>query len=242
MRVIIENYTKYYSKKYPKRQVYLHHTVSPNSRSINKKGISGDVAHWLKQKYNLGTYCIIDADGTIYQLFGPSYWAYHLGTRDRSLNWYSVGIELDSLGPLIKVDDRFTSKAYPNKFYVEASNVTYYPLGYRGNYYYESYTTQQIASLKKELQMLNKRFEIPLFYDDSIWDLSKVALAGSPGIFSHTSVRSDKSDVHPQPELITMLKSLTNGPSLNPDESLVYTKEYLEKLEQLKSLRDDYIK
>jgi hypothetical protein len=34
------------------------------------------------------------------------------------------------------------------------------------------------------------------------------ALEGYPGIWSHTSVRTDKSDIFPQPELLLMLKSL----------------------------------
>ena len=40
------------------------------------------------------------------------------------------------------------------------------------------------------------------------FELNTDALAGKPGIWSHTSVRKDKFDVHPQDELIAMLKSL----------------------------------
>ena len=43
-----------------------------------------------------------------------------------------------------------------------------------------------------------------------MWDISRKALAGVAGIWSHTSFRpeKDKQDAHPQPELITMLKGL----------------------------------
>jgi hypothetical protein len=41
-----------------------------------------------------------------------------------------------------------------------------------------------------------------------MFDVSKEALSGESGIWSHTSFRSDKSDIHPQGELIKMLKSL----------------------------------
>jgi hypothetical protein len=34
------------------------------------------------------------------------------------------------------------------------------------------------------------------------------ALSGAPGLYSHNSVRTDKSDVFPQKELIEMLKTL----------------------------------
>jgi inosine/xanthosine triphosphate pyrophosphatase family protein len=33
-------------------------------------------------------------------------------------------------------------------------------------------------------------------------------LSGNPGIYSHTSVRSDKNDMNPQSELTLMLKTL----------------------------------
>jgi len=38
--------------------------------------------------------------------------------------------------------------------------------------------------------------------------LNHNALEGHPGIWSHTSVRIDKSDIFPQPELLSMLRSL----------------------------------
>ena len=41
-----------------------------------------------------------------------------------------------------------------------------------------------------------------------MWDISENALSGQPGIFTHTSVRSDKTDCHPQPELVRMLIEL----------------------------------
>jgi hypothetical protein len=54
----------------------------------------------------------------------------------------------------------------------------------------------------------NKKYEIPLEYNDDIWDVTKRALSNEKGVFTHNSVRPDKADVFPQPELIEMLKSL----------------------------------
>lgn len=42
----------------------------------------------------------------------------------------------------------------------------------------------------------------------SPFDLNQNSLDGYPGIWSHTNVRIDKSDVFPQPELIQLLKSI----------------------------------
>ena len=41
-----------------------------------------------------------------------------------------------------------------------------------------------------------------------MWEVSAEALKGKQGVWSHTSFRFDKSDIHPQPEIIEMLKSL----------------------------------
>ena len=40
------------------------------------------------------------------------------------------------------------------------------------------------------------------------FELNQNALDGYPGIWSHSNVRIDKSDVFPQPELINLLKSI----------------------------------
>ena len=53
----------------------------------------------------------------------------------------------------------------------------------------------------------NDRYNIPLEYNQDMWDVSINALKGAPGIWTHVSYRSDKSDCHPQPELIEMLQS-----------------------------------
>jgi hypothetical protein len=49
---------------------------------------------------------------------------------------------------------------------------------------------------------------IPYAYNADIWDVTSRALTGEPGIFAHVSYRPDKSDCHPQPELIQMLQSV----------------------------------
>ena len=42
-------------------------------------------------------------------------------------------------------------------------------------------------------------------------NISKNAMNGVPGVWTHTSYRNDKSDCHPQKELIEMLKRLVVG-------------------------------
>jgi hypothetical protein len=54
----------------------------------------------------------------------------------------------------------------------------------------------------------NEKFGIPLDYNADMWDVTNNALDGKPGIWTHNSYRTDKSDCHPQPELIKMLQTL----------------------------------
>jgi hypothetical protein len=41
-----------------------------------------------------------------------------------------------------------------------------------------------------------------------MWGLSNTAIRGNKGIFTHVSYRKDKSDCHPQKELVDVLKSI----------------------------------
>jgi hypothetical protein len=41
-----------------------------------------------------------------------------------------------------------------------------------------------------------------------MWEYSKIALNGSPGIWSHSSFRKDKSDCFPQKELMQVIEEL----------------------------------
>jgi hypothetical protein len=41
-----------------------------------------------------------------------------------------------------------------------------------------------------------------------MWSVSKNALSGVAGVYTHNSYRRDKSDISPQPKMIEMLKKL----------------------------------
>ena len=200
---------KYFKKVYTKTQIVLHHTVSG-------KGVKGDIAHWIKSKFNIGTCVIISRNGTINQTFSSRYWAYHLGVKGyvykklrlpykrRDMN--SIGIEIDSYGGLRRNSKGQWETVYGNV--ISNDLVIEYPSGYRGYYAYEKYTSDQIKAVKNLLIYWSKVYSIPLDYQANMWELNADALGGKPGVWSHTSYRPDKSDVHPQPELIKMLKSL----------------------------------
>jgi len=202
---------KYFRKVYPKNQVYLHHTVSG-------KGVSGDIAHWIKSKFRIGTCVIISRDGTINQVFSSKYWAFHLGVKSsvykrlgipyKRRDMTSIGIEIDSYGGL-RWDASINQWRTVYGNVVPLSRVVEYPKGYRGFYAFEKYTDAQIEATRQLLVYWNGKYEIPLTYHADMWELNRRALSGVSGVWSHTSVREDKSDCHPQKELISMLKNLT---------------------------------
>jgi hypothetical protein len=79
---------------------------------------------------------------------------------------------------------------------------------FKGNQYYHSYTDAQIESVRQLLLLWNKRYNIPLDYNEDIWDITPRALRGESGVFTHNSVTRNKIDIYPHPKMIEMLKSL----------------------------------
>lgn len=204
---------QYIRVKTPKNQIVLHHTVSG-------QGTSGDIAWWRQTTNRIGSAIIVGWDGKIYQCFSSKYWAYHLGVKadnSKKLNQNSIGIEIDSWGGLVK---NTNGKYYPAKWDVnrrrfvpntragEVKNVQLYDKKFRGFYAYEKYTDEQIEAVRKLLVYWNEHYGIPLTYNEDMWDYSADAMGGKSGVWTHVSYRTDKSDCHPQPELIEMLKSL----------------------------------
>jgi N-acetyl-anhydromuramyl-L-alanine amidase AmpD len=221
-KIVQHNFSdkEYVKEVHAKNQVVLHHTVSGQH-------INGDVNWWLSDKQRIATCILIEHDGTIHQVFSSKFWAFHLGENGKDHvkmglpykrnDKNSIGIEIDSWGGLVKHTDnkwypakwdKTAKKFLPNTKVKALENVQEYPKKFRGFYAFEKYTDAQIESVRQLLVFWNKTYGIPLEYNEDMWDLSYNALAGKSGIYSHTSYRSDKSDCHPQPELIEMLKSL----------------------------------
>jgi len=190
-----------------KTQIYLHHTAG---------GPSGEQVFefWQSQANKVATCVAISNDGTIVQGFGSEYWAFHLGLGTKHfmgngcpylpLDRSSIAIEICNYGPLTKKGTK-----YYNYVGGEVKEVIELDKPFKGYKYWHNYTDEQIASVKELLLHWNQKYGIDLTYNDDIWDVSKRALKGEEGVFTHNSVRPDKADVYPHPKLIEMLKSLT---------------------------------
>lgn len=213
---------QYVQKEYKKRQIVLHHSAGWDDAK-------GMFRYWQSTKERVGTCVGITDNGKIYQGFSFDHYAWHVnigsdGNRlppvfagykkaDNSLaiEQHSIGVEICNWGGLTRnPDGRFhTWASTPEKpMVVHESKVIEYPLGFRGYYFFERYTDQEIESLRKLLYYWCDHYSIDKSYQPKMWDICEGAISGQQGIWTHASYRTDKSDCHPQPELIQMLKSL----------------------------------
>lgn len=201
-------FTNYKNEVTQKKQIYLHHTAGgPNAEDVFK--------FWQADATPVATCVAISRSGQIVQGFPSEKWAFHLGLTNQmfanhglpyvNLDKTSIGVELCAWGPLTKKGDKFYS--YVNSV-VPASEVATLDKPFRGSLYYHKYTDEQINSLNELLVRWGAKYDIPLEYNSKIWEVNKDALSGKPGLYTHVSVRPDKSDVFPQSELIKMLLSL----------------------------------
>jgi len=199
---------QYNHEEHPKRQIYLHHTAGgPSATNVAK--------FFNSQPGRVATAFIIGAKGTIVQCFSSKHWAYHLGLNQevfteagvsyQSLDKISIGIEICNYGPLTKRNGYYYNYLNARVDYTE---VEFLDKKYKGHIYWQKYTDAQIESTRQLLVYLCDQYNIPRDYFATIFDIDKRALKGESGIFTHNSVRKDKSDIYPCPRMITMLKAL----------------------------------
>ena len=199
---------QYNHEEHPKRQIYLHHTAGgPSAVNVAK--------FFNSQQGKVATAFIIGANGIIVQCFSSKHWAYHLGLKEdifneagvgyQSLDKISIGIEICNYGPLTKRNGYYYNYLNARVDYTE---VEFLATKYKGHIYWQKYTDAQIESTRQLLVYLCDTYKIPRTYYASIFDIDKRALQGERGIFTHNSVRKDKSDIYPCPRMITMLENL----------------------------------
>jgi|SRR5210317_181201 len=199
---------EYFPIKHKKSQIYLHHTASgPSAHSVWN--------WWKNDKGRIATCVVIGADGEILQGFSSKYWAYHLGLATKhfsalglpykKLDPISIGIEVCCWGQLTEKNGKFYN--YVNQE-VPEERVCKLDKPYKGFQYYEDYTDAQIESVRKLLLLWHETYNIPITYNEDIFELNERALSGVPGVYTHNSVRPDKVDMYPNPKLIAMLKTL----------------------------------
>ena len=200
--------SQFISENTDKKQIYLHHTAGNKNPIATIKG-------WEANKERVGTAFVIGYEGTIAQAFSSREWAWHLGVKDsvfkgqklpyKNLDKYSIGIELTNWAYLVEKDGKYYN--YVGGV-IDKSEVTWLNKPFKNHKTWHKYSDKQIESLRELLLYLGETYGISLKYNDDIFSLNTRALKGENGLYTHNSVRVDKSDVYPCPRLIKMLSSL----------------------------------
>ena len=200
--------SQFFQEESFKSQIYLHHTAG----SGDARGVS---RFWNSNDTRIATAFVIGNNGQIVQCFSSKHWAWHLGIdsqdfaingfKYQNLNKSSVGIEVCNWGPLKLKDGKYYNYV---KGLVDPSMVTTLDTPFKGNRYWYRYTDEQIESTRQLLVYLCETYNIPKAYRSEIFSIDKEAFKGTAGIYTHNSVRKDKSDIYPCPRMITMLQNL----------------------------------
>lgn len=200
--------SQFFSEESAKTQIYLHHTAgNGNAEAVSR--------YWNGTSDRVATAFVVGQDGLIVQCFSSKHWAWHLGiskaefkgqgAKYQNLDKASVGIEVCNWGYLKEKDGKFYN--YVNTR-VPDSMVTTLEEPFKGFKHWYKYTDAQIESTRQLLVYLCDTYNIPREYRAQIFSLDKEAFKGTPGIYTHNSVRKDKSDIYPCPRMIQMLENL----------------------------------
>ena len=207
---------EYLKEEAPKKQIYLHHTAG------NSSGVS-TFSQWNNDSRGRIATCVCisgkgakEGDGRIVQGFSSKYWAYHLGAKKTIFDAYdlpyqrldkiSIGVEICAWGQLTEKNGKFYN--YVDRE-VAKEDVCTLDEKYKGYRHFHRYTDAQIRSVENLLKYWNEYYGIPLEYrEEDMWSVSMNALKAVDGVYTHNSVRKDKIDIFPQPEMIQMLKGL----------------------------------
>jgi len=196
------------------RQIVLHHTQGSSA--------DGAISWWSANTAQVGTNYLIDKDGTIINTIPDDCWAWTLGisTKNndiheifkqqkyaRNIEQMGISIELVCEGELVKMNDKYLFE--DGGRFIDKDKVVTLDTPHRGYKYYSKYTDAQLSSLDWLLRYLSERYSISISGKHEIFDINYQALQGQKGLYSHVCYRScDKTDLFPQPELLTMLNNL----------------------------------
>jgi len=185
----------FYPEQVPKQRIVLHFTAGV---------LTGDLGVLMsKERGYVSVAYVLSRGGTVYRLFDPSAWSYHLGPAalggNRTQSRSSIGIEISNLGPLKQTGNEL--RTYYDKAYSTLDRKEHYlPLNkpFREYSHYASYTPQQINALIVLLRYLTATCKIPrAFLPEAKRYETTNDVTSFSGIVSHVNFRTDKYDIGP---------------------------------------------
>ena len=195
--------------------VFLHHTSGWNNPYKTIDDWGRDKRGAIATEFVLGGQKITDGDSTwdgeLVQAFPTGGYGWHLGTGNNTMHRNSVGIEVNNFGWIRD------GKTYVNTTALPSQIVTL-DKPFRGHKTWHRYSDTQISVLKNWILFIADRDNIDV--RKGLPELIKTKGVGAfdffdidyvtknPGLWNHTNVRRDKTDMFPQQELIDMLLSI----------------------------------
>jgi hypothetical protein len=215
-----DEYTPSHFSKY---WLLLHHTAGGHNPYATIDQWNNDTRGRIATQFVIGGLSTSNSDskydGVVVECFPEGSWASHIGANGNShLHPESVGIEVCNYGYLTKQADgsfvNYVGGKVPNNAVVDLG------FDFNGHRYYHAYTDKQISSLILLIKEISRRNPTINLANGLLYWLSKepAALAFAykdeafkglvKGMFTHTNIRKDKTDMSPQPKLISALKTL----------------------------------
>ncbi len=194
---------QYFQQVYPKDLIVLHFTAGTSARSAYES--------WIQSPVQVATPYLVDTDGSIYEIFDPRHWAYHLGVRgSASANWKhdkrSIGIEIANVGPLRP------DPANPQRLnwwppaggfktrWCDVPNVErYVEAPFRGLNHFAAFPSRQVRSVVALTYYLTQVFGIPRRLPPASrrGECDLAFYNTYQGVASHQNFRDDKTDIGP---------------------------------------------
>jgi hypothetical protein len=258
----------YFDAEHPKRSIFIHHTAGAHNPVNVIDGWDVDTRGRVATAFVIGGRAANGSDnsfnGKVYRCLPEKKWAGHLGipNNNNTLDQASIAIEICNFGFLRKAaDGRFIT--YVNSI-MDPGQVTKLNAPFRGYDIYQSYTHEQLESLRQLLIQLANNHNIdirkglkesiareqlamppnldikgkqtwlrnngftgldgdPISVDgdegpstkyalscvgQSAFEINQSCLHLTPGLWTHTNVRTDKNDCFPQTDLKQLISAL----------------------------------
>ena len=154
----------------------------------------------------MATSYLVDPDGSIYELFDPAHWAFHLGIKGSNgrHDKRSIGIEIANVGPLKPAHNNperlnWWPKDWGTRWCGRDESSKYVEAPYRGIDFFAAVPDAQLNMVAGLVLYLCERFDIPKRIPPSArrTECNLSHFSKFKGVAAHQNFRKDKWDVGP---------------------------------------------
>ena len=180
----------YIPEPQPKDLIVLHHTVGGTVQST--------VEYWRTDPRRVATAYLVERDGTIFEVFDPECWAFHLGLAGTagSVDKRSIGIEIASEGGLTERGGKLYCFDIVSDRTLFNQEVYDHHQLWRGYRFFDAYSASQLNAVCDLVDHLCEQLQVPRVTPANHFDFDE-RYTKFIGVVGHHHLRSEKSDVHP---------------------------------------------